>query len=397
VIPVIFQDKDPEVTGILMEILGEDGALGPLKAIASWEEIRRAAASQPNSVVVLSPDLFDSDFEHVLRLNSDLPGVAFVQIVDEVDPAVLQRAMRHGVRDVVAVAQAEVELALAIQRAHALVEAETRPRSQADEVKGKVITVFGTKGGTGKTTVATNLAILLQQKSSVVLVDANVSFGDCSAFLRVRPERNLLDLAGIPGDLDDLVLAGVLTEHETGLQLLCSANDPLGVEKLEGSVITRAIKALRRTFDIVVVDTSSALDVFTEAALAECDIAYLVTSLELPAVKDAKVCLSTFERLNLGTDKIRIVLNRANTNVGFPPSEVGKALGKRVVAELASDIAVPRSINNGVPVVTDSPKVAVSKALTKLSQEVTKELWPAAQSEGGLSVLRHLRPKTAAS
>lgn len=395
-ISVILQDKDPEVTGILMEILAGESNLGPVKAIAAWEEIRRAAAGQPNSVVVLSPDMFDSDFEQVLRLNTDLPGVAFVQIVDDVDPTVLQKAMRHGVRDVVAVAQAEDELATAIQRAHTLVEAETRPRSLSDEPMGKVITIFGTKGGTGKTTVATNLSVLLQSNASVVLVDANVSFGDCSAFLRVRPERNLLDLAGIPGDLDDLVLAGVLTEHESGLQLLCSANDPLGVEKLEGSVITRAIKALRRTFDIVVVDTSSALDVFTEAALAECDLAYLVTSLELPAVKDAKVCLSTFERLNLGTDKIRIVLNRANTNVGFPPSEVGKALGKRVIAELPSDIAVPRSINSGIAVVTDAPKAGISKSLTRLSQDITKELWPSTQSEGGLSVLRHLRPKAAA-
>ena len=395
-ISVILQDKDPEVTGILMEILAGDGNLGPIKAIAAWDEMRKAAAGQPNSVIVLSPDLFDSDFEQVLRLNSDLPGVAFVQIVDDVDPAVLQKAMRHGVRDVVAVAQAEDELALAIERAHALVEAETRPRSQSDEASGKVVTIFGTKGGTGKTTVATNLAVLMQERSSVVLVDANVSFGDCSAFLRVRPERNLLDLAGIPGDLDDLVLAGVLTEHESGLQLLCSANDPLGVEKLDGSVITRAIKALRRSFDLVIVDTAPSLDVFTEAALAECDLAYLVTSLELPAVKDAKVSLTTFERLNLGTEKIRIVLNRANTNVGFPPSEVTKALGKRVVAELPSDIAVPRSVNNGVPVTTEVPKAQIAKALTKLSQEVTKELWPAAQSEGGLSVLRHLRPKTAA-
>jgi pilus assembly protein CpaE len=397
VIPVVIQDKDPEVTGILMEILAADGSLGPVRSAGAWDDIRRTVAAQPNSVVVLSPDLIDSDFEQVLRLNTDIPGAAFVQIVDVVDPGILQKAMRHGVRDVVAVAEAETELAAAIQRAHALVEAETRPRSHAEEVRGRVITIFGTKGGTGKTTVATNLAVLLQENASVVLVDANVSFGDCSAFLRVRPERNLLDLAGIPGDLDDLVLAGVLTDHESGLQLLCAANDPLGVEKLDGSVITRAIKALRRTFDIVVVDTGSALDVFTEAALAECDLGYLVTSLDLPAVKDAKVCLSTFERLNLGTEKIRVVLNRANTNVGFPPSEVAKALGKEVVAELPSDIAVPRSINNGVAVATDTPKAGISKALSKLAQDVTKELWPAAQSEGGLSILRHLRPKTAAS
>ncbi|MGH2756267.1 MAG: AAA family ATPase, partial [Actinomycetota bacterium] len=228
------------------------------------------------------------------------------------------------------------------------------------------------------------------------LLDSKVSFCDSSDFLRDRPERNLLDLAGIPGELDQLILGGVLTVHEeSGLQLICSANDPLAVEKLDGSVITRVIAALRKSFDVVIVDTATALDVFTEAALAECDIAYLVTSLELPAVKDAKICLSTFERLNLSTEKIRVILNRANTNVGFPPSEVAKALDKKVVAELPSDIAVPRSINNGVAVALEIPKASVSKSLTKLTSELQKELWPGMPTESGLSKLRQLKPKTA--
>lgn len=396
-IPVILQDKDSDVTGILMEILAGDSALGPVKAIGPWEEIRKTIAGQPSSVIVLGPDLFDADYEQVLKTTRDHPGVAFVQLLDAVDAQSLQRAMRHGVRDVVGIDEAEYALPVAVQRAHEMAEVQVRPRGEADEVAGRVIAVFGTKGGTGKTTVATNLAVILaKQNQSTVLVDANVSFGDCSAFLRVRPERNLLDLAGIPGELDESVLAGVLTEHEeSGLQLLCSANDPLGVEKLDGSVITRVIKSLRKAYQLVVVDTGAALDVYTEAALAECDLAYLVTSLELPAVKDAKVALSTFERLNLSTDKIRIVLNRANTNVGFPPGEVAKALGKKVVAELPSDVAVPRSINSGVSVALEMPKSNIAKSLTKLANDATKELWPAASSEGGLSVLRHLKPKAA--
>lgn len=397
-IPVVLQDKDSDITGILMEILAGDPALGPVKAIGPWDEIRKTLAAQPASVIVLGPDLFDGDYEQVLRTTRDHPGVAFVQLLDAVDAQGLQRAMRHGVRDVVGIDEAEYALPLAVQRAHEMAEVQVRPRVEGDEVAGKVVAVFGTKGGTGKTTVATNLAVILaKQNHSTVLVDANVSFGDCSAFLRVRPERNLLDLAGIPGDLDESVLAGVLTEHEeSGLQLLCSANDPLGVEKLDGSLITRVIKSLRKTYQLVIVDTGAALDVYTEAALAECDLAYLVTSLELPAVKDAKVALSTFERLNLSTDKIRIVLNRANTNVGFPPGEVAKALGKKVVAELPSEVAVPRSINNGVAVALEMPKSSVAKSLTKLAGDLTKELWPSASSEGGLSVLRHLKPKTAA-
>ena len=397
-IPVVVQDKESEVTSILMEILAGDPALGPVKAISPWDEIRKVLTGQPRSVVVLGPDLYDADYEAILETARELPGVAFVQLVDEVDATSLQKAMRHGVRDVVAIEEAEVMLGSAIQRAHAMAEVQLRPRMDGDESGGKIVTVFGTKGGTGKTTVATNLAVILaKQGIKTALLDSNVSFGDCSAFLRVRPERNLLDLAGIPGDLDELVLRGVLTVHEeSGLQLICSANDPLAVEKLDGSVITRVIKALRKSFDVVIVDTASSLDVFTEAALAECDISYLVTSLELPAVKDAKVCLSTFERLNLSTEKIRIVLNRANTNVGFPPSEVAKALGKKVLAELPSDIAVPRSINNGVSVALETPKASISKSLAKLAGDLQKELWPAAVAESGLK-LRHLKPKTVAS
>jgi len=397
VIPVIVQDKDSEVTSILMEILAGDPALGPVKAIAPWDEIRRTLAGQPRSVVVLNPDLYDVDYDQLLTIARELPGVAFVQLVDEVDATNLQTAMRHGVRDVVAVEEAEATLTTAIQRAHAMAEVQLRPRMDGDENGGRVVTVFGTKGGTGKTTVATNLAVLLaKQGIKTVLLDSNVSFGDCSAFLRVRPERNLLDLAGIPGELDELILRGVLAVHEdSGLQLICSANDPLAVEKLDASVITRVIKALRKSFDVVIVDTAPALDVFTEAALAECDIAYLVTSLELPAVKDAKIALATFERLNLSTEKIRIVLNRANTNVGFPPSEVAKALGKKVIAELPSDIAIPRSVNSGVSVALEVPKAGISKSLSKLASELQKELWPGMSTESSLSKLRQLKPKTA--
>lgn len=396
-IPVIIQDKDSEITSILMEMLAGEPTLGPVKAISPWEEIRRTVTGQPQTVVVLGPDLLDADYEQILDIAHELPGVSFVQLVDEVDAASLQKALRHGLRDVVAIEEAELMLGSAIQRAHSMSEVHLRPRLEVGEAGGKVVTVFGTKGGTGKTTVASNLAVILaKQGVKTVLLDSNVSFGDCSAFLRVRPERNLLDLAGIPGDLDELVLRGVLTPHEeSGLQLICSANDPLAVEKLDGSVITRVINALRKSFDLIIVDTVSALDVFTEAALAECDISYLVTSLELPAVKDAKVCLSTFERLNLSTEKIRIVLNRANTNVGFPPSEVAKALKKKVIAELPSDIAVPRSINSGVSVALEMPKASISKALTKLAVDLQKELWPSAASEGGLAKLRHLKPKTA--
>ncbi len=138
--------------------------------------------------------------------------------------------------------------------------------------------------------------------------------------------------------------------------------------------MTRAIQGLRRSFDIVFVDTAPALDQFALAVLAECDLAYTVATLELPAVKDAKVLLAISRNLGIDLAKLRIILNRANSKVGFPPSEVSRALGRGFAAELPSDIAVPRAINGGVAVALDSPKSKISKSLLKLSEELHVEL-----------------------
>jgi pilus assembly protein CpaE len=142
-------------------------------------------------------------------------------------------------------------------------------------------------------------------------------------------------------------------------------------------LLTRVIQGLRRSFELTVVDTGATLDQFTLAPLSQSDIACLVTSLELPAVKDAKLALSLFKNLDLSVDMVRVVLNRSNSKVGFPADEVAKALGRKVVAQLPSDVLVPRSVNNGVPVTVDSPKSKVSKNLAKLAEELRAELFPA--------------------
>ncbi|MFN2491025.1 MAG: hypothetical protein ABR529_15090 [Actinomycetota bacterium] len=152
------------------------------------------------------------------------------------------------------------------------------------------------------------------------------------------------------------------------------AQRPLEAESLDGALLTRAIEGLRKSFEVIIVDTGPALDEFTVSVLAECDLAYLVTSLELPAIKDTKVLLAAFDRLGLDIDKVRLILNRANSKVGFPPEEVAKALGRRTVADLPSDVAVPRSVNNGVAVAVENPKAKISRSLEELSTSLRKEL-----------------------
>jgi len=375
-IPVIVLDKDRQISAILAQILSRSTTVGPVQAVEGWDGLTRSLGSQMRSVVVLGPSMDEADLKASSGVARSHAGTAFVHVTDSVDVDRLQVAMRFGIREVIAVQNSEAELLSAVERAHsvttAAINAVPPPRNDA---RGKVVAVFSTKGGTGKTVVATNLAVLAAKSGlRTALFDASVWFGDCAAFLRVRPERTLGDLAGISGPIEEDAFRSVLTRHDSGLQLICAPNDAFDAEKLDGSLLTRALQGLRRSFDIVFVDTAPALDQFTLAVLAECDLAYAVATLELPAVKDAKVLLAISRNLGIDLAKLRIILNRADSKVGFPPSEVSRALGRGFAAELPSDIAVPRAINGGVAVALDSPKSKISKSLSKLSEELRAEL-----------------------
>jgi pilus assembly protein CpaE len=398
VIHVSIVEPDNRIAKILQKMLDQAPSIGPVDHATGWGEVRRIVALHMRSVVILGPETDDSDLQHVLKVMRDYPGTAFVYVVDSVDAATLQKAMRHGIRDVVSVHEAENDLAAAIMRAHAMTEVEVAGRVAAtDKPKGKVVSVFGVKGGTGKTMLATNLAVLSAKTGiSTVLLDGAVKFGDCAAVLRVRPLRSLADLMGVGGIPDETILGGVLTEHDSGLRLLCAPSDAITADNFDPDMLEHVIEGLRRMFQLVVVDTAPSFDGHTVTVLNESDLAYLVTSLDLPAVKDAKLTMSMIERLRLGDDKVQIVLNRANSKVGFPPDEVAKALGRKAACELPSDVAVPRSLNTGVPVATEAPKSKISRSLTKLATDMREQLFgapPAARRH----LLRATQARTAES
>ncbi|MDP9068703.1 MAG: AAA family ATPase [Actinomycetota bacterium] len=395
---VVIFDTDPHIASILKEILRRHGNFA-VRASADWSDVKRNIALHARSVVVLGPDASESDLQQSLAAGRDYPGTAFVLVADAADAVTLKNAMRHGIRDVVAVEDGERELPSAVIRAHAMVETEiVAQRHSETRRSGRVVVVFGPKGGTGKTVLATNLAVLAAEaKIHTALVDADVSYGDCAASLRLRPERTLGEIAGITGELDESALAGVLSLHPSGLRVLASATDPLTPQRLDGAVVGRSIRALRTTAELVIVDTAPGLDQHALAALEACDLAFLVTSLDLPAVKNAKLALSALESLHIDTGKVRIVLNRADSKVGFPTSEVAKALQRPIAAELPSDVAVPRSLNNGEPLHSHNPRAHASKAISKLARDLQAELFPAADAPKSRSLLRAMKPRPAES
>ena len=371
---VLVFDPLSHIGNTLHNVLGGMSAPVDASLARDWAEVRSKAAQQP-TVVILGPNVPQSDLPNAARIGEEARNSAFILVTDELDAQSLQTAMRNGIRDVVAVHDVQVDLVSAVERARSLLDSNGGEPAPAGDAKGKIVAVFGPKGGTGKTTVATNLAISSAKAGiNTALLDANPTFGDCASFLRVRPERTLDDIAGLGDELDDSAVAGVMIDHGSGLKLLTASNQVLNHGAVDVAMLEKVMGALSRSSDLVIVDTGPTFDAHVATVLETADLSYLVTSLELPAVKDAKLCLSMLEQAQMHMERVRVIINRSDSNVGFPLEEVTRAISCSIAAKLPSDIAVPRSINRGVSVEEENPRSKIAKALGKLGTEMRGEL-----------------------
>lgn len=395
-IQVLIFDPLSHIGSTLHDVLAGMSAAVDASLASDWPDVRRKATQRPHTVVVLGPNVPITDLRNAAAISEEARGTAFILVTDDLDAQSLQTAMRSGIRDVVAVHDVQMDLIPAVERARALLSAgASEPSSPKNDAKGKVVAVFGPKGGTGKTTVATNLAIASAKAGvDTALLDANPAFGDCAAFLRVRPDRTLNDIAGLGDELDDSAIAGVMMDHPSSLKLLTASNQVLSHGAVDAPMLEKVMNALRRSCDLVLVDTGPTFDAHVATVLEAADLAYLVTSLELPAIKDAKLCLSMLEQAQMHMERVRVIINRADSNVGFPLEEVTRAINFSIAAKLPSDIAVPRAINRGVSVEEENPRSKIAKALRKLDADLRDELLGAQAPAASRSLARRvMRPR----
>ena len=245
---------------------------------------------------------------------------------------------------------------------------------------GRVVTVFSPKGGTGKTVTASNLgAALAKQGQKTLLLDLDLQFGDAAIVMGIEPEKTVYDLVVAPGELDHEKLAGYITKHPCGLDVLPAPLRPEDAELVTESKITRLLEVARETYDVIVVDTSPFFHGPMLATLDRTDELLVICGLDVPTLKNVRLALQTLELLSYPTSRIRFVLNRANTKVGLSKREVESALKVSIDTEVPSDRSVPISVNQGNPAVLAHPGSDFSQAMTTLAKSLIKE--PAKQSK----------------
>jgi len=291
--------------------------------------------------------------------------------------ALLEEALDADVADVLLLPQLTENVVFAIRKAS---HAGRRSKDGRPRGNGRVVTVFSPKGGTGKTVMATNLSACFAKDAGkkTLLLDLDLQFGDAAIMLGIEPEKTIQDLVTAPGELDPEKLAGYTTRHSTGLDILPAPIRPEDAELVTEAKLARLMEVAKESYEVIVVDTSPFFHGPMLATLDQTDDLLLVCGLEVPTIKNVRLSLQTLQLLSFPTERVKVILNRANSNVGMKKGEVEAALEAKVRFEVPSDRVVPLAVNRSNPAVLSDPKSDFGRAV----REMAKTLMPAPAANG---------------
>lgn len=255
------------------------------------------------------------------------------------------------------------------------------PKQEEEEkIKGKVIAVFSPKGGVGRTTVAVNLATALRQESGrpVALMDTCFPFGDVGVLVNLEPKKSVADLLPHINELDGEIMESIMQAHPSGVKVLLAPPTPEMAELVTADHINLILSCLRDLFEYIVVDTLGSFHEITLAILDTADLIIVLTTMEMPALKNVKVFLETAQALGYPKEKLALVLNRADSRGGISLADTEALVGQSFAATIVSDGRLATAAaNRGEPFVLRDRESEISQNLLRLARLIA----PSAQEE----------------
>lgn len=244
---------------------------------------------------------------------------------------------------------------------------------EVDPTLATMVCVLGPKGGIGKTMVACNLALtLLSRRKRVVLVDLDLQFGDVALSLGLRPERTIYDLATSGGSLDANKVDAFLISHHSGLRVLAAPIRPDQTGAISTEFMTDVISVLRNEFEYIVVDTPPSFSPEVIAAVDTSSYTVMVGMLDALSLKNAKLGLETLDLMGYPPERVRVVLNRANTSVGITSRDVANILERTPDVLIPSSRDITTSVNEGNPIVLSQKRSDAARAFNSLADLFSK-------------------------
>jgi len=330
----------------------------------------RQFLEQPGDVVIVGcyghDDGVAAMVDHAVKHRPDRPVV----VMSEASPnGFLRQAFEAGADDVITLPQSPEQVAFTLQK----VIARRKGLAMPGKAAAPIIAVLGPKGGTGKTLIATNLAVALAQRdANVVLVDLDLQFGDIGLALGLSPERTMYDLMKAGPPFDHEKLDRHLIRHSSGVKVLIAPTRPDQASAVSIDFLRDVYASLRTMCDAVIVDTPPG---FTPEVIATIDVSgevCMVGMLDSLSLKNTKLGLETLDLMGYDTDRVSLVLNRADSRVGITPDDVSTIVGRQPDVFIPSDREIPRSINEGTPIVAAKQQSGAAKAFRSLADRYAK-------------------------
>jgi pilus assembly protein CpaE len=390
---VLVVDDIAETRDIIRRQLQFDTMIEVVGLAGSGHEAIELSQQTKPDVILMDINMPDMDgIAATEAIRKKIPYVQVVILSVQNDSSYMRRAMLAGARDFLAKPPSTDELTKAIRQAGAVAKEEmakspvypgapsTGPSSNnpAAVSLGKIIVVYSPKGGTGCTTVATNLSIAFQSTGAkTVLIDASLQFGDVAVFLNQQVKNDVLDLTSHADELErELVEDVAITHGASGLHILAAPLQPENASKVNAVEFGKVLQFLTGMYAYIVVDTSSYLNEVVLSSLEKADLIVLVTTQDLPSIKSANSFLTLADASDIKRDQILFVMNRYDKRITISPEKVGESLRQPVLINIPLDESgqLSNSIIKGIPLVLDKKANPVSRSIIALADLARERL-----------------------
>jgi pilus assembly protein CpaE len=393
-IRVLIVDDVPEARDNVQKLLQFAGDVQVVGQGATGREAIDLARKLQPDIILMDVSMPEMDGITATQvISSQFPGVAVIMSSVQSDTETLRRSLQAGARDYLFKPYGLDELTGSIRTVYQSVQASRAQLSATasltstvhlgtpeEQGRAKVISVFSPKGGVGRTTLITNLAVAtkLATDKRVLILDGNLAFGDIGVVLNLPAVKTIVDLAFNAGQLDADFVSDVLATHSSGVKVLLAAPSPQEAEGITSDQLRTIIGQVVMMFDYIFVDTRPSFDELQLALLDLSDIVLLTLTMEMTAIKAGKQYLEVAELLGYASEKTLLMLNRSGALSQITVEDIETHLRGEIKARIPDEpAAVLRSVNEGVPVALSEPDSRFSRAINNLAHVVTDGLVPA--------------------
>jgi pilus assembly protein CpaE len=397
-IRILVVDDIVETRENLAKLIGFEPDMTIVASAGGGQEAVEFAKRDRPDVILMDINMPDMDGITATEIIANtVPESPIIMMSVQGEQDYLRRSMLAGAREFLVKPFSADELVNAIRHVHEIEKVKRARYQQAapqqatggggggaggqnlrqvlEPARGKIITFFSPKGGVGRTTIATNLAVALHQSTGepVVLVDGSLPFGDIAVILNMSPKaKTIADLVGSFDQVDAEVLESVLVQHSTGIKVLLAPPTPEAAELITGANIKKVLETLREAYAYIVVDTWPSFQEQVLTMLDVADVILTLMTLEITSLKNVRVFMEIAEKLGYDEQKVQLVANRNDSSGGIKASDVEASLARKIPHTIVSDgRALVLAVNRGVPFVISHRDSQVAKDIFTLASKLS--------------------------